>query len=85
MCGMPELDLAVVVNRDHVTEIFETRQSYMFSEELLRQQTLHSFNVGTEVGVCCVSVNQWFKQLLCRQNEEAGMSREGWRTNCFGC
>jgi hypothetical protein len=34
---MPELDLAVVVKTDHVTEIYETRQSYMFSEELLRQ------------------------------------------------
>jgi hypothetical protein len=42
----------------------------MFSEELLRQ-TLHSFNAGNEVGVYFVSVNQWFKQLLSRQNEEA--------------
>jgi len=33
---MPELDVAVVVIRDHVTEICETRQSNMFSEELLR-------------------------------------------------
>jgi len=29
------------------------------------------------VGVYFVSVNQWFKQLLGRQNEEAGMSRKG--------
>jgi hypothetical protein len=28
---------AVVVKRDHVTEIFETRQSDIFPEELLRQ------------------------------------------------
>ena len=28
------------------------------------------------MGVYFVSVNQWFKQLLSRQNEEAGMSRK---------
>jgi hypothetical protein len=42
----------------------------MFLEELLRQ-TLYSFNVGNEVGVYFVSVNQWFKRLQSRQNEEA--------------